>query len=225
MGFSSFCARPLQVAQRLASGECGGSYIEACLLISGVISGAASITWPGEGKDRKRFVEVWVRYANPALNPNRISVPLLLRWLMKQNRTNDAQRLKALHPRMFGLGYNTRIVTGDDIDADEGLICSTLPNLLLSEVRAYSYPSIYYRHVRSALTHEYELTDHSTPYPMTTRPAGVSYANQLVGTASQRRIHFEVPWLVDVATSIAANVETLLAGGQPPEPSVWWISP
>jgi len=28
---------------------------------------------------------------------------------------------------------------------------------------------------------------------MTMRPAGVSYANQIVGTASQRRSHFEVP--------------------------------
>lgn len=221
MGFSAFCARPLEVAQRLASGECGGSYVEACILISSVISGAASLTWPGDRKDRKRFVEIWVRYADPALNANRISVPLLRQWLLEQKRTSEAHRLEALRRQMFGLGYDARVVTGDDVDADESLIRSTLPNLSVPEVRAQSYPSIYYRHVRSALTHEYEFTDKSTPYTMTMRPAGVSYANH----SSQRRIHFEVPWLVAVASSIAARVETLLAGGRPTEPSVWWIQP
>src|SRR5512138_640924 len=72
-----FVERKIVVAQALDRGECGGSYAEACIIMASVISGIASDLWPGKGLDRKRFVELWARYADPALSPNLISVPLL----------------------------------------------------------------------------------------------------------------------------------------------------
>jgi len=46
------------LAEKLNSGECGGSYAEAVIILCGVLSGIAADTWPGIRKDRKRFVEL-----------------------------------------------------------------------------------------------------------------------------------------------------------------------
>lgn len=57
MGLEQFVERPLAVAAALEQGACGGSYAEACVLVSSLISAVASFVWPGQRMDRKRFVE------------------------------------------------------------------------------------------------------------------------------------------------------------------------
>src|ERR687889_761799 len=68
----------ISLAKRLDGGECGGSYGDAMLILSALLSGQAADMWPGTGKDRRRFIEVWSTLAAPDLNPNLVSVPLLL---------------------------------------------------------------------------------------------------------------------------------------------------
>jgi len=65
--------RKLAVAITLSEGGGGGSYYEATLLLSSTVSGIAADVWPGEGIDRKRFVQLWVRYVHPDLDAVRIS--------------------------------------------------------------------------------------------------------------------------------------------------------
>ena len=78
-----------QTALRLESGECGGSYSEAILILCSTLSTLAAEIWPGKGIDRKRFVELLTEYAPPHLHTTRISVPFLTKHLRASAKTND----------------------------------------------------------------------------------------------------------------------------------------
>ena len=58
----------VDLALRLNSGECGGTYAEAVIILCSVLSGIAADVWPGRNKDRKRFVELLVKYSSDSLN-------------------------------------------------------------------------------------------------------------------------------------------------------------
>jgi len=224
--FLNLVERKLGVVQALAKGECGGSYSDACILTSGIVSGIAADLWPGEGIDKKRFVEVWARHADPAVSPSLISTPLLVDRLRRDGRVREAATIEALRPLAFGPGYQTRVVTSADVDMLEHEIRAVCPQLVPSNVRAYSYPAVFYRHVRSALVHEYHLGDEATTWPMIERETSVSYAN-IVDWKDQsrqfRQIHYHIPWLLEVVRSIAASTQTVLESAPLPHPSPWWI--
>src|SRR5438874_11300841 len=88
--FQRYVKHKLDMAGRLGSGECGGEYSDACVLISALLSGIAADLFPGTGMDRRRFVETWVRYARPDLGASNISVPLLARRLRRKGEDTRA---------------------------------------------------------------------------------------------------------------------------------------
>jgi hypothetical protein len=244
MSFASFIERPLGVARALDQGECGGSYAEACMIISGVISAMASYVWPGEQIDRKRFVELWVRFSGGS-NTTRVSLPLLIQALMKDRRLSEAETLRRSRHQMFGPGYGCRVVAGEEVDGNENELISSCPALHLATLRRYAYPTVFYEHVRSKLVHEYGLgpDGKATPWPMTRRnDVGISYSNQLVKAEervvetedglelvprhySVRRIHFHTPWLLELTTAMAANADRQLSVTPAPihRPAEWWL--
>lgn len=213
--------RKLAVAITLSEGGCGGSYYEATLLLSSIVSGIAADVWPGEGIDRKRFVELWVRYVNPALDALRISVPLLVTALDEQGKQVEAAALRKARPVAYTPGYSARVVVGSEVDATEAEVLATCPGLAVREVREFVYPNAFYRHVRSTLVHEYHLGESASARPMTPKEAGVSYVN--IVTPPHRQIHFHIPWLGEVIRSIAASVEPVIRSGPQAVPQAWWI--
>lgn len=243
MSFAQFVERPLGVARALDGGACGGSYAEACILISGVISAMASYVWPGEQIDRKRFVELWVRFSGDG-DAARVSVPLLIQGLVADGRLDEARAMKRLQPEMFGPGHDCRVVTGDEVDAHEQALIAACPTLDLAIVRRHAYPTVFYEHVRSKLVHEYGFgpDGKAVQWPMTRRTdAGVSYSNQLVKTEervvetedgpevvprhySTRRIHFHTAWLIELTRTLAMNADQMLS--VTPAPLAlpeWWL--
>jgi hypothetical protein len=72
-----FSLKKLAVAKGLNEGLINGSYVEAVLISCGLLSGIASEIWPGENIDRKRFIELLVKYDNSNL-ASRISLPLII---------------------------------------------------------------------------------------------------------------------------------------------------
>jgi hypothetical protein len=56
-GFRDWVRVRISLAKRLNPGGCGGSYGDAMLVLSALLSGRAADLWPGKGKDRRRFVE------------------------------------------------------------------------------------------------------------------------------------------------------------------------
>ena len=59
--------------------------------------------------------------------------------------------------------------------------------------------------------------------PMADREAGVSYVNMLENGAVQRRIHFHLPWLIEIARSVADGAKEDLKNRPIPIPANWWI--
>lgn len=102
--FMEIVERKLNVAIALNAGQCNGSYQEATLLLSGIVSGLAADIWCGKGIDRRRFVEIWVQYADASLNPARISIPLLVGDLDRRRRTPEAEALRKSRPVAYAPG-------------------------------------------------------------------------------------------------------------------------
>jgi hypothetical protein len=224
MGISSFATHKISVARRLANGECGGTYSDACILISALISGAASLAWPGRGNDHKRFVEAWVRFADPALSPAKISIPLLAGSLKTAGQINEVQTLTQKIPLSRFSQHDARIVTAADVDRDELEVVGILPSLSAASIRRHSYPSVFYREVRSSLSHECELSPSSAAHPQSIRQDAVSYVNYGSGPNRQRKIHFHIEWLCAVAQSIADSLAPFVqSNSRLNPPSQWWL--
>jgi hypothetical protein len=118
----------LAVAEALGNGAVGGDYSDACTLIAALISGIAADLWPGEGKDRKRFVELWTRHAFSAIDPKMISVPLLRRWLRDNGHIVESENLAKARPKVFGGGYDSRVITGAESDMTEAEVEGLCPS-------------------------------------------------------------------------------------------------
>jgi hypothetical protein len=233
-GLEAFVERPLTVAAALAKGDCGGTYIEAAMLVASAISAVASFVWPGKGQDQKRFVQAWVNFGGP--ESVRVSLPFLRHRLRQQGRSTEATSVERLRPTMFGPGNRVRVVTGDDVDVEEDTLRRVCPSLELPLLRELSYPSLFYEHVRSAAVHEYGLGEPVSGYPVTfRRDVAVSYTNELgmmgYGPAGDyvlypakhpRRIYFHVAWLLEHARTIARGADNARAAGPVPKPSPWW---
>src|SRR6476661_2152287 len=140
--------RKVSTAKRLAAGECGGSYSEAVLIVCAAISALAAEAWPGEGKDKRRFVELLIMLTPVAKT---ISVPLLVHELADERRHGYARRLQ----REFLPPYGSRVVSGPDVDRPERELRRLCRGLTIVEVRRYSYASLLYERLRSPMVHEY----------------------------------------------------------------------
>lgn len=223
--FLAHVQKRIELAKRLNEGECGGSYADAVLILSSTLSGIAADIWPGEGKDRNRFVELWANYAESALKPNLISVPLLLNQLEDRGDDDLAEKVRATRPGAFyppGIpDALPLIVTGDHVDQSESELLALDPKLTASELRPFSYGNLFYKHVRSGYTHEGHTTDFASRYPMALEPVPVSYVNYV--SRPHRRIYFSVDWVAELVESISASVEPLLLQQPLQEPKPWWI--
>jgi hypothetical protein len=234
MGLEHFVERPLNVANNLALGGCGGDYVDACLLVSGLVSAIASFVWPGTRGDRRRFIEACVRFSDKDSDADKISVPLLRIWLLEQKRFDEVRALEAKRPQFFGRGYGARVVLGEEVDADEAELRAEFPMVDLAILRQHSYPTVLYEQVRCKLVHEGELDGKASRFPMTTRDeARISYVNRTVavldgGTVSEpqrdRRIFFHMTWLTDLVRTMARKADAELLAGPLPEPARWWVS-
>src|SRR5215204_1868901 len=97
----AYAMQKVALAKHLNEGECGGYYGDGILILSALLSGLAADLWPGKGKDRNRFVEIWARYADPKLKPNRISVPRLLAALGEEEEHELKQKVRNTNPEAF----------------------------------------------------------------------------------------------------------------------------
>lgn len=237
MGLESWVERPLSVATQLSQGACGGHYMDACLMVSGLISGIASLVWPGSRGDRRRFIEAWVRFSGPTGEARRVSVPLLRRSLCEQGTLDQARALERVCPPVFSIGQRARVLQGHEIDMDEDTLLTNCSGLDVATLRQHAYPTVFYEDVRCKLVHEGELNGTAAPYAMTIVPdARISYTNRTVaalnveGEAAEvsapehdRRIFFHMAFLADLTRGMARNVDLALANGPIPQPSMWWI--
>ncbi|MGO9833973.1 MAG: hypothetical protein ACLP1X_07150 [Polyangiaceae bacterium] len=237
MGLEAWVERPLSVAAELSRGACGGHYMDACLMVSGLISGIASFVWPGTHGDRRRFIEAWVQFSAPDGDARHVSVPLLRRWLLDHDQVDMARALEQACPPLFNAGQRARVIHGDELDCDENALLTKCPSLDVATMRRHSYATVFYEDVRCKLVHEGELSGTAASFPMTIKKdPRISYVNRTVATLNvdgevakvtgperDRRIFFHMEFLADVTRNMARNVDTALANGPIPQPKRWWI--
>lgn len=215
----------ITLAKRLDQGECGGSYGEAMLILSALLSGRAADLWPGARKDRRRFVEAWSTFSNPELNSNLISVPLLLADLEKDGNSDLVEKVKGTNPDAFAPWNDSLVLTGKRVDRTEDELAALDTRLTVKKLRRFSYGTVFYEHVRSAYTHEYHTTDSACDFPQISEPAPVSYVNFLRRSNRKtcRRIHFDVAWVAEIVKSVSDSFAASGLKRPLPEPKSWWI--
>jgi hypothetical protein len=217
---TDWVSEKVALATRLGSGECGGSYAEAVIVLCGVLSAMAAERWPGQFKDRKRFVELLYRYADADLNPTRIAVPLLIANLGATNRTSEQRILQeALMPRS-----DTRVIVGDEVDRSESEIVGLCSSLNAELLRRFCYATLLYEDIRSSYAHEYMPGPRTDSWGMgSTHAQGrVSYTNRMnMGSSTvERLIYFNATWLANVALSVERNIRPLVPDRAF---SQWWL--
>lgn len=207
----------ISIAQKLYKGECGASYPEAVIISCSIISGIASEIWKGDRIDRKRFVELLVRYCAAELNTKNISIPLFV-WNLK--KTGNVSRATAFKNTILEKDV-TRVLTDNDIDLTEEEVIQICPEISLREIRKFSYANLLYQQLRSGYIHEYRTNDFVHSLPMTTRKANISYVN--VMDQPYRSICFHFEWLIELIKSILNKVQPIWDTLPLEEPQKWWI--
>jgi hypothetical protein len=212
------------IAYRLNSGECGGSYGDAVLILCAVLSGLAAEVWPGDGKDRKRFVELLKQFATPKLEATKISIPLLIASLSARGKASEVTAIQKAFPKN-SLG---NVLIGDEVDKNEAEILVVCGDAVsLKELRNCSYANLLYREVRCGYVHEYKPGKKADSCSLTQKPGvRVSYVGWIDVNNPDREpdqhIHFALEWIADLATCIAGVVDDVsnLPFLDPPQ---WWV--
>jgi hypothetical protein len=211
--------RKLEIAKRLNAGEINGSYSEALMIISSILSATASMIYPGYGIDKRRFVELLIKYNTTDYEFSKISIPLLKesRILTKEQ---DLILLEEYNTKSYSL-----IITGEDIDLDESIVRTLCPDIDLRKLREFSYANLFYKELRSSLVHEYRLSDFAASFPQTTKEAFVSYNNNV--HYPTRRICFHFNPLKEITENISSNVADLIEVNQKQKfeqtNKEWWL--
>lgn len=199
-------SRKLEIARKLFAGEAGGSYSEALFIIFGILSATASMIYPGNRIDRKRFVELLIKSNTTIYDFSKISVPLLA----------ESQILTKEQISILLKDYNIKsyslIMTSEDIDLDEFIVKAFCPSINIKKLRAFSYANLLYSELRSSLIHEYCLSDFAAPFPQTQRETFVSYNNNI--NYPYRRICFHFNPLIEVIKNISFNASGLIEVNQ-----------
>lgn len=204
------------IALRLNSGECGGSYGESVIILCNVLSALAAEVWPGERKDRARFVELLKEFASIKYEVTKISIPLLIAYLKNRQRDKEAENIRKAY-----LDVSPAIVLTDKVDKSEKEIMQVCNTLGKKELRDHSYANLLYTEVRSGYAHEYKTGNQTDPWPMTQQEAFISYVNW--ACKPDRHIHFHISWIADLALSIAEEVDKIESTLPRNDPQSWWI--
>ncbi|MGP0061619.1 MAG: hypothetical protein ACLPID_20305 [Beijerinckiaceae bacterium] len=225
--YSSWIEEKSKLAHALASGSCGGTYADGAIILCTSISAMASLMWPARARtDRKRFIEIVVKFPRNGFDATMISAPLL-----SQERRDLQHKL-----RVSDIAF--RYTADNDKSENEVLsLCFASPSPIEDKkfVRRYSYACLLYEHVRCAFIHTYNPTDSATIgdsirdvfEPGSSR---ITYVNYLAASG-MRRIYFPLEWISEVAKNIAVALDGQCARlnrdlGERLDiavPSAWWI--
>ena len=218
-----FADRKLALAASLDAGDFGGSYGDAILVISALLSFFSSKFWPGKGIDKVRFVELWQSFSSTVPCANQISLPLLLQTLRKNSDTTAVLALEATNPHAFSGSpeIRTLVISGADVDKEAAVVQSLCPHLSTEYVRKHCYAFLFYEEVRSGYVHEYSVGASATNWPMSDDDMQVSYSNNT--RCPHRRIHFPISWLTKITRAIAMAIEPSWYSTPIPQPSQWWL--
>lgn len=192
----------VKLALRLNKGECDGSYAEAIIILCSVLSGISADVWPGRNIDRKRFVELLIKYTSTSLNCDKVSIPLLVGALRDTGNTLLADQVKK---ELLPVS-DTRVITSDDVDKTILELISLYPNIEVTVLKENTYANILYREIRSGFVHEYRpgKRSESKAIGAARNNNSISYFN--MARKLDRLIFFNVSWLSKLVEEVAESL-------------------
>jgi hypothetical protein len=188
------------------------------------MSAAAAVLWPKKNRtDRKRFVELWARYADSSLLPNHVSVPLLIESLREKGRDDVAEVLRLLRQNHLERipEFDDMIVSGSQVDMPVDVV-TTQAGLSLVDVREFTYGNIFYRYFRSAYVHEYKVGTHGDGARMTELRNAVLYEGGW-SEPPYRRISLHINWIIAIVKTICSNLANDWPRRPLALPDPWWV--
>jgi len=209
----------VQLAIRLSKGECGGTYAESVLILCSVLSGISADIWPERGYDRKRFVELLVKYTSSSTNVTKVSIPLLIGYYRDNGKRNISMSLR---DKLLPFG-DTRVLTSDDVDKNINDIINDFPDADIKTLKKHSYANLLYEEIRSGYAHEYMPGTRSDSLAMGFGRANshVSYVN--MASKLDRLIYLSISWLSLLVREVVENLTVLDEKPIFQNYSDWWL--
>jgi hypothetical protein len=180
------------------------------LILTAAMSACAACRWPGEGFDRKRFVESLVRFGSPDLHLNYVStVALLEMGVISESQTP------------WGMpGQQLRVFTGAEIDGSITEMAKRYPHVSTHDLKKASYANRIYEWLRCGYAHVYWAAGNTTHVAPSDLPAQISYMGERELDGTRVRIaSFHLDYLIDVAQ----NQVFTLPKARLPMPDSWWL--
>lgn len=230
--FREWYASKVEIADQIIKSHERQGEPDAEILLCCANSALAAQMWPGEGIDKKRFVQFLVQFSDASLSLQRISIPLLANRLEAKGDLDTAIKVRRTFLPVMPIMLN------GDVDKDEETVRMEFPSLTRKEIRSCSYASSIYVDLRSGLVHEYQLSSHLIPYTLSDRTDIPSYVNLrdttldpttgsiIVGGETRRYLHFPYQYIRKALASSAESAfrhwDTCTPWNQP-EPQSWWV--
>lgn len=206
-----FLEERINLVKTLIKDVKGVSYADIVLILTAVLSTCASIKWPGERIDKKRFVELLVKYSPANFRTTWVSIPALI-----------ISRLLDESDTLYGKpGEQDRIFTDDEIDLELPEAKNQYPLISVKDLKKHSYASLIYTWLRCGYSHEYCPHSNITEIPASREKARVSYigSGSMTSEVLEREVSFHLDYLIEltefhVKNSISSSIE---------HPAHWWI--
>jgi len=206
----AFLQGRIELVRALRTSSLGVTHQDLELILTAVISACAAWRWPGEGFDRKRFVESLIRFSSPSLHLDYISTGALLELgLIAESETPWGD-----------FGQKDRIFTGDEIDSAVPNMSKRYPDLATRDLKKASYANLIYRWLRCGYAHTYWASGNTTHVPPSHRSVQISYIGRVQPDGKLIRIaSFHLDYLVEVTQE---QVSTLTSKSLE-KPKEWWL--
>lgn len=206
----NFLQGRIELVQALQASPLGAEQQDLVLILTATISACAACRWPGDGFDRKRFVESLIRFGAPSLHLDYISVGALL----------EMGLISVSETPWKGFPGQFRIFTGEEIDCSLADMAIRYPHLAKLNLKKASYASLIYRWLRCGYSHNYWAAGNTTHVAPSRIPAQISYITRRQPDGKHIRVaSFHLDYLIEVAQNQVSTLED-----NPLErPSAWWI--
>lgn len=198
----------IRLVRELVDSDISVAYGDLVLILSAVMSSCAAARWPGNGIDRRRFVELLVKLSPSDAHTNWVCVPALINL-----------NLVAEADTPYGRGENTRIFRDHEIDLDLTVAQSTYSTVSLRDLKRCTYAVLIYEWLRCGYAHEYCPHENITHVPPSRYNARLSYIGRLMPEGISRMVSFHLDYLIELAQFHAANCPER----PDPRPREWWI--
>lgn len=180
------------------------------LILTSVISACASWRWPGEGFDRKRFVQSLIEFCPQSLHMDFVSTGALL----------ELGKIEECDTDWGEPGEETRIFCGEEIDCSLSHMSNRYSHVPLVDLKKATYANLIYRWLRCGYAHRYLSTGNTTHVPPSRLPAQISYIGRIMPDGRIIRIScFHFDYLMEVAQAQVSS----LADRPLEKPQRWWL--